>query len=103
MPIWAQTCTSGQQFYREHRASRSIEACPSAGSSIKFDVSDQQIGRIISAIELGPAWQEQILTIISVTDEVERVKDQREKTQDRLKRLGKAFLDSVVDEPDCRH
>ena len=91
--MWAQTYSSGQQFYREDRASRSIEACPpSAGSSIKFDVSDQQIGRIISAIELRPGWQEQILTIISVTDEVERVK-----------RLGKPFLDGVVDEPDYRH
>ena len=100
MPMWAQTYTSGQRFYREHRASRSIQACPSAGGSIKCDVPDEQIGRIISAIELGPAWQEQILTIISVADEVERVKDQRLKLQDKLKRLGKAFVDGVYDETD---
>ena len=49
---------------------------------------------------MGPAWQEQILTIISVADEVERVKDQRLKLQDKLKRLGKAFVDGVYDETD---
>ncbi len=58
------------------------------------------MGRIISAIELGPAWQEQILAIISVKDEVERVEEERKKVQDKLKRLGKAFVDGVYDEAD---
>ena len=100
MPMWAQTYQSGQRFYREHRASRSLEDCPSAGGSIKCLIPDEQIGRIVSAIELGPAWQEQILSIISVQDEVERVQEERTKVQDQLKRLGKAFVDGVCDESD---
>ena len=98
--MWAQTYQSGQRFYREHRASRSLEDCPSAGGSIKCLIPDEQIGRIISAIELGSAWQEQILAIISVQDEVERVQEERTKVQDKLKRLGKAFVDGVYDEAD---
>ena len=100
MPMWAQTYQSGQRFYREHRASRSLEDCPSAVGSIKCLIPDEQIGRIISAIELGPTWQEQILSIISVQDEVERVQEERKKVQDKLKRLGKAFVDGVCDESD---
>jgi DNA invertase Pin-like site-specific DNA recombinase len=98
MPMWSQTYTSGQRFYREHRASRSLEDCPSAGGSIKCLIPDEQIGRIISAIELGPAWQEQIKSIISVKEEVERVQEERKRAQDRLKRLGQAFVDGVYDE-----
>jgi site-specific DNA recombinase len=98
MPMWSQTYNSGQRYYREHRASRSIEDCPSAGGAIKCDIPDEQMGRIISAIELGPRWQEEILVIISVKDEVERVKDQRIRVKEKLKRLGKAFVDGVYEE-----
>jgi hypothetical protein len=72
--------------------------CPSAGRAIKCNVPDEQMGRIISAIELGPTWQQQVLAIISVRDEMERVKEQRQKVQERLRRLGKAYVDGVYDE-----
>jgi site-specific DNA recombinase len=98
MPMWSQTYKSGQRYYREHRASRSLADCPSAGGAIKCQIPDEQMGRIVSAIELGPMWQQQVLAIISVKDEVERVKEQRERVKDKLKRLGKAFVDGVYDE-----
>jgi site-specific DNA recombinase len=98
MPMWSQTYKSGQRYYREHRASRSLMDCPSAGGAIKCNVPDEQMGRIISAIELGPTWQQQVLAIISVRDEMERVKEQRQKVQERLRRLGKAYVDGVYDE-----
>ena len=63
-------------------------------------IPDEQIGRIVSAIELAPAWQEQVRSIISVQDEVERVQEERKRTEDKLKRLGKAFVDGVYDEAD---
>jgi site-specific DNA recombinase len=98
MPMWSQTYKSGQRYYREHRASRSLADCPSAGGAITCQIPDEQMGRIISAIELGPRWQQQVLAIISVKDEVERVKEQRLRVKDKLKRLGKAFVDGVYDE-----
>jgi site-specific DNA recombinase len=98
MPMWSQTYKSGQRYYREHRASRSLVDCPSAGGAITCHIPDEQMGRIVSAIELGPRWQQQVLAIISVKDEVERVKEQRLRVKDKLKRLGKAFVDGVYDE-----
>ena len=102
MPMWSQTYMNGRRYYREHRASRSIGNCPSAGGSIRCDAADEQVGRIVEAIELGPRWKEQILTIISVKDEVERIRQERKKTQEKLRRLGTAFVDGVYDENDYR-
>ena len=98
MPMWSQTYKSGQRYYREHRASRSLEDCPSAGGAIKCQIPDEQMGGVISAIELGSMWQHQVMAIISVKDEVERVKEQRQRVKDKLRRLGKAFVDGVYDE-----
>jgi site-specific DNA recombinase len=98
MPMWSQTYKSGRRYYREHRASRSLEDCPSAGGAIKCELPDEQIGRIISAIELGPMWQQQVIAIISVKDEVEQVKEQRLRVKEKLRRLGRAFVDGVYEE-----
>ena len=65
MPMWAQTYKSGRRYYREHRESRSNTQCPAHGGSIPCRLADEQVGRIVEAIELGPAWQEQLLSIIS--------------------------------------
>ena len=102
MPMWAQTYNSGSRLYREHRASRSLASCPSAGGSIPCDVADAQIGKIVEAVELGPRWEEEVLTIITVDDEVERVKERRKKAQERLKRLGRAYVDGVYDDNEYR-
>ena len=37
---------------------------------------------------------------ISLRDEVARVQAEREQAQEKLRRLGKAFVDGMVDEPD---
>ena len=61
-----------------------------------------QIGKIVEAIELGPKWEEEILSIISVGDEVERVKGRRKKALEKLKRLGRAYVDGVYDDMEYR-
>ncbi len=102
MPMWAQTYTSGSRLYREHRESRSLANCPSAGGSIPCERADAQIGKIVEAIELGPRWEEEVLSVISVGDEVERVKGRRQKVQQKLKRLGRAYVDGVYDDMEYR-
>ena len=102
MPMWAQTYNSGRSYYREHRESRSHATCPAAGGSIPCPTADEQIGAIVEAIELAPKWQEQVLSIISVSDEVDRVKSGRLKVQERLRRLGRAYVDGVYDDAEYR-
>ena len=45
-------CLLGNIF----RVSRSLEDCPSAGGSIRSGITDQQMGQIIGAMELGSTW-----------------------------------------------
>ncbi len=102
MPMWAQTYKSGRRYYREHRESRSNTQCPAHGGSIPCRLADEQVGRIVEAIELGPAWQEQLLSIISARDEVEVVQAKRRKVQERLRRLAKTYVDGVYDDQDYK-
>ena len=92
--MWAQTYKTGRPFYREHKASRSHGTCP-GGGSITCPVIDSQISSLIGAIELGPQWLEEVLAIISLKDEVERVKKQRQATLEKLRRMAKAYIDGV--------
>jgi site-specific DNA recombinase len=95
MPMWAQTYKNGCRYYREHHESRSIELCPAHGGYIACDVADEQVGKLVGAIELGSRWLEEILTIISMKDEVDRVKKARVATQEKLRRMAKAYIDGV--------
>jgi DNA invertase Pin-like site-specific DNA recombinase len=98
MPMWAQTYKNGQTYYREHRASRSLEPCPAQGGSMPCHVADKQVQDIVSAIELGPQWLEEVLAIISLKDEVERVKTERHAAHSRLKRMANADIDGLLPE-----
>jgi site-specific DNA recombinase len=94
MPMWAQTYKSGKPFYREHRASRSHGIC-SGGGSITCSTLDEQVSRLIAAIELGPRWLEEVLAIISLKDEVGQVGKKRQAVQEKLRRMTKAFIDGL--------
>ncbi len=96
MPMWAQTCENGHRYYREHRESRSIAKCPAAGGSIPCHVADEQVGKLVEALELGPTWLEEILARISLKDEVERARSQRLQVQERLRRTAKAYTDLLI-------
>lgn len=64
-------------------------------------VADDQVGKLIEAIELGPRWLEEVLSIISLKGEVERVKKERQACQEKLRRMGKAYIDCLF--PDEEH
>ena len=102
MPMWAQTYNSGSRYYREHRGSRGHAVCPASGGSIPCEVADQQIGKIVEAVELGPRWEEEVLSIVSARDEAESIKEKRQKVQERLRRLGKAYVDGVYDDEEYK-
>ncbi len=98
MPMWAQTYKSGNSYYREHQASRSIQECLGHGGTIACHVIDNQIRELVSAIELGPGWLEEVLSIISLKDEVERVKKEKEQVTGKLHRMAKTYIDGLIPE-----
>ncbi len=102
MPMSAHPYPSGGRSYPEHRGSRGNAICPASGGSIRCDVADEQIGSLVEAIELGPKWEEEVLSIISVKDEAESIAERRRKAHERLRRLGRAYVDGVYDDEEYR-
>jgi site-specific DNA recombinase len=102
LPMWAQTYHSGIAYYREHKYSRSDGSCPAAGGTITCHIPDEQIGKLIEAIELGPKWFEEVLALISLKDEAERIKKARQMVHEKLRRLAKTYNDLLVSEEDYR-
>ncbi|MFC1873877.1 recombinase family protein [Chloroflexota bacterium] len=96
MPMWAQTYQNGHTYYREHKASRSLDICPSAGGSIPCYIADEQVKKLVSAIELGPKWLDEVLAIISLKDEAERVEKQKRQVNEKLRRMGRAYIDGLI-------
>jgi site-specific DNA recombinase len=69
--------------------------CGAAGGSIACNVADDQISRIARAIELGPKWLEEVLAIVSLQDEVHRVKEERLRVEEKLRRMARAYMDNL--------
>jgi site-specific DNA recombinase len=78
MPMWAQTYQNGQRYYREHKNSRGHGICPASSGSIPCHVADKQVIGLVENIELGERWLEEVLAIISVKDEADRVSKKRQ-------------------------
>ena len=94
LPMSSQTYNSGSTYYREHKTSRSSGACMEGGSVTCQNI-DSQVDKLVCAIELGPQWLEEVLSIISMKDEVARVKKDRATVLEKQRRMGKAFVDGL--------
>ena len=102
LSMWAQTYKNGNQYYREHKGSRGAGYCVDRSGSIPCDVPDNQVGRIVQAIVLPEAWMDRVLARIHLADDVERVRQERVQTEQRLRRLGTAYVDGLYDDDGYR-
>lgn len=100
LPLWAQTFKNGNRYYREHRGSRGVGGCNDIERSIPCAVVDDEVGTIIGSMVLPEDWLERALVRISLHDEVARVKAERDRLTEKLRRLTKAWIDSLVDDAD---
>ncbi len=99
-PLWAQTLVNGLAYYREKVAGHGYGECPAGPASIRCAVPDEQVGRLVAAIELCPDWRRQVMEKISLHDEVARIKRERQRTEERLKRLSRVYLDGSLSDAD---
>jgi site-specific DNA recombinase len=103
MPMWCQTYHSGNPYYREHKYSRSLALCPSAGGAVLCQTIDNQLGQLIGAIELKPKWLEEVLAILSLKDETERIIKERQTVQEKLRRMAQTYIDGLFPENDYQY
>ena len=102
LPMWAQTYKNGHRYYREQKGSRGIGYCVGKSRSMACMVPDEQMGRIVEAIILPDAWMDRALSKIHLAGAVEKLQQERIQAEQRLKRLGKAYVDGLYSDDDYR-
>ncbi|MDA0264905.1 MAG: zinc ribbon domain-containing protein [Chloroflexi bacterium] len=102
LPMWAQTYNNGKRYYREQKGSRGSGYCVGKSRSSPCWVPDEQIAQIVGAIVLPEAWMDRVLAKIHLADEVNRIGQERLQTEQRLMRLGKAYVDGLYSDDDYR-
>ena len=91
--MWAQTYKNGNRYYREHKGSRGEGYCVNRSRSMSCQVPDEQIGNIVQSILLPDSWMDRVLARIHLAGEMDRLEQERRKVEQRLMRLGKAYVD----------
>ena len=102
LPMWAQTYQNGHAYYREQKGSRGTGYCVGRSRSMPCRVPDEQMGLIVGAIVLPGTWMDRMLAKIHLADEVQRIQQEREQAGQRLRRLGKAYVDGLYTDDDYR-
>ena len=98
LPLWAETTTKGHAYYREQAGTRAYEGCRSQGKVIRCDVVDDQVGELMRNIALQSTWKKKVLARLTAESEYVTATRERQQVQDRLRRLGKAYVDNLVSE-----
>ena len=58
--------------------------------SIRCEIPDEQIGRVVQAILLPDSWMDRVLARIHLAGEMDRIEQERRNVEQRFRRLGKA-------------
>ena len=97
-PLWSETSVPGYTYYREQKNSRTGVNCLGNGKAIRCDVIDSQMEEVIKSLALESSWRERIMAKMEAFSDHERVLRQRKAVSEKLRRLGKAYVDGVVSE-----
>ncbi len=97
-PLWSDTAVTGYTYYREKKNSHASLKCPANGKAIRCNSIDNQIDAMIESIILDPAWKEHIISKLSNLSNHDEILKQRKQIKERLRRLGKAYVDGIVND-----
>ena len=99
-PLWSETCVRGYSYYRHPKNTWSHYNCPANEKAIRCRVIDSQMDDIINSLVLLPSWRERIIDKLSTVSERESILKQRKQTEDKLRRLARAYIDGLIDDGD---
>lgn len=93
--MWATSPHHGYTYYRQQA---SIRDCAVGEASVPCKVIDKQVEDIVTSLRLKPDWRETIIERVVALSERERILSERRQTEERLKRLGRAYVDGLISE-----
>jgi site-specific DNA recombinase len=97
-PLWSQISVKGYGFYREPRRAREGYDYPAGGRAISCRLIDGQMDSIIKSLTLDPSWRQRIMEKLSKASEREGILKQRKQVEEKLRRLGRSYIDGVIDD-----
>ena len=95
-PLWSESSLPGYGYYREQRNSRVDFNCLANGKAIRCDVIDVQMDAVIRSLALESSWRERIIAKMAAFSEHDAILKQRKLITEKLRRLGKAYVDGVL-------
>jgi len=98
-PLRCQSSGTGHLYYRHTTRERGL-SCPAKAGSVRTEVVDEQIARIVCGFELPDAWKEYVLEELNATQEHRDLEAERKRLESRLKRLAQAYIDAGMTESD---
>lgn len=93
----ADASEGGYRYYRCIAHQRQIE-CWAPQSRVREDVLSEQMTGIISRLVLPGDWCERVLALLQDGDDVERIRAERARLEEKLRRLHQAWIEVEIDE-----
>lgn len=102
-PLWCETNSHGYTLYREKRGTRPEVNCPVGEKSISCNTIDAQVDQIIESLVLPSSWKENIIAKISSIAHNDQIIKERDKCQDKLRRLSRTYIDGFINDSEYEY
>ena len=98
--LWSHHVT-GIDYYQETASQRGIN-CPNGKGYVRAEVADEQVSKIISSLTLPESWRELVIDLLSSKDEAAEVQRERNRLEEKIRRLKRLYQEVEIDEPEFR-
>lgn len=93
----ADTAGNNARYYRCVARQKGFD-CSAPQTRVREDVLAAQMTKIISHLSLPNDWRERVLALLGDQDEVEKIKAERGRLEEKLRRLRRAYFEVEIDE-----
>ena len=91
----------GNRYYRD-RASLRSQPCTQPQTGVRAEEVEAQLDSIVARFRLLPTWRERVLDLISSRPERQKLQRERDRLEEKLRRLAKQYREVEIDEEEYR-
>jgi len=91
--LWSCTNARGHDYYRHWSG---YGDCSVRDKMVPGGVIDDQLERVFTSMRLDHRWRETIVDRVVALSERERIASERKQAEERLTRLGRAYVDGMI-------
>ena len=91
--LWCNMSRRDTAYYRQQGGHRE---CSVGEKVAPCDVIDDEMGQIVASLTLEDGWRDTIVQRVIALSEKDRIATERRAAEQRLKRLGRAYVDGLI-------